>query len=93
MKTILLASTVTLAISTCAAFAATSSHGDVSTGTELTSDVQIARQFDGAGAVTAPRGRYVAPYTAPSWSNPTGQVERGPHGAISLFAPTDNGNG
>jgi len=93
MKTILLASTVTLAISTCAAFAATSSHGDVSTGTELTSDMQIARQFDGAGAVTAPRGRYVAPYTAPSWSNPTGQVERGPHGAISLFAPTDNGNG
>jgi hypothetical protein len=92
MKTILLASAVTLAISTGAAFAATSSHGNVSTGTELTSDVQTARQFDSTGAVTGPLGRYAAPYTTPSWSNPTGQVERGPHGAISLFAPTNNGN-
>jgi hypothetical protein len=82
MKTILLASAVALALSTGAAYAAPSSNADVSTDTKPASGVQTARQFDSIGSVVAP-----------SWSNPTGQVERGPNGAISLFAPTNNGNG
>jgi len=37
-------------------------------------------------------GNYSA-RVAPSRSNPTGQVEYGPHGTISLYAPSNGGVG
>ena len=55
------------------------------------SGIQTTRQFNSIGTVPAARRPYVR-RVAPSWSNPTGQVEHGPNGTISLFAPTDNGN-
>jgi hypothetical protein len=89
MKIIVLASVVALGLSTGAAFASTLPGGDVSTDA---SGIQTTRQFNSIGTVPAAPRPYVH-RVVPSWSNPTGQVERGPNGTISLFAPTDNGNG
>jgi hypothetical protein len=91
MKTTLLASAVALGLSTGAAFAAASANGDISTAAKPASGAQTAQQFDSVGTVAPARGRYVAPYGTPSWSNPSRQVERGPNGAISLWAPSIGG--
>ena len=92
MKTIMLASAIALGISTGAAFAATLPSGDVSTHTKPTSGVQITQGLNSIGTAPAARRAYVDS-VRPSWSNPTGQVEYGPNGTISLYAPTSNGNG
>jgi hypothetical protein len=92
MKTIVLAGDVMLALLTGAAFASTSPSEDVSTDAMLASGIQTTQQFNSIGTVPAACRPYVRT-VAPSWSNPTGQVEHGPSGTISLFAPTDNGNG
>ena len=92
MKTIVLASTLALGLSTGAAFASTLPSGDVSTDAALASGMQTTQQFSSIGTVPGARHPYVR-RVAPSWSNPTGQVEYGPRGTISLFAPTDNGSG
>jgi hypothetical protein len=92
-ETILLASVVALGLSTGAAFAASSSpNGSVSAGAKPPVGVQTAQRFNGIAVVAATRDPYVGT-AAPSRSNPTGQVEHGANGAISLYAPTDNGSG
>jgi hypothetical protein len=87
MKAILLASAVALGLLTGAAFAATPPNGNASTDITLALRAQTAQQLHSIGTVPAERGRYVDP----SWSNPTGQVEYGPHGTISLFAASSGG--
>ena len=90
MKTVVLASAVALGLSTGAAFATTSTSGDVSTDATPTSCLQTARRFNSVGTLPVARQSHVR-RVAPSWSNPTGQLVRGRNGAISLYAPTDNG--
>jgi hypothetical protein len=92
MRTILLTGAFALGLSTGGALAGTLPSGSVPTDAKPTPSVQTALWFDSIGAVAPARGRYVVPYVTPSWSNPTGQLVRGPNGAISLYAPTDNGS-
>jgi hypothetical protein len=87
MKAILLASAVALGLSTGAAFAAVTPNGDVPAVAKLALRAQTAQQLHSIGTVPAERGIY----TDPSWSNPTGQVEYGPHGTISLYAASNGG--
>ena len=92
-ETILLASVVALGLSTGSAFAALSSaNGSVSAGAKPPVGVQTAQRFNGIAIVPATSNPYVVT-AAQSRSNPTGQVEHGANGTISLFAPTDNGSG
>jgi hypothetical protein len=92
-ETTLLASVVALGLSTGAAFAASSSpNGGVSAGAKPPVGVQTAQRFNRIAVVPATRDPYVGT-VAPSRSNPTGQVEYGANGTISLYAPTDNGGG
>jgi hypothetical protein len=88
MKTILLASAVALGLSTGAAFAATPPNGNAPTDITLALRAENAQQFHSIGTVPSERGIY----TDPSWANPTGQVEYGPNGTISLFATSNGGN-
>jgi hypothetical protein len=89
MKKILLASAVAIGLSIGAVHAATPPNGDVSTGAKLALRAQTTQQLHGIGTVPAVRGIYADPF----WSNPTGQVEYGPNGTVSLFAPSSGGNG
>jgi hypothetical protein len=86
MKTILLATAVALGLSSCAAPATTPWNGDASAATKPPSGVQTAHQAGRFGVFLDLRSPYEGPVT-PSWSNPTGEVERGPNGEISLWAP------
>ena len=88
MKAILLASAVALGLSTGAAFAAVTPNGNVPAVAKLALRAQTAQQLHSIGTVPAERGLYADP----SWSNPTGQVEYGPHGTISLYAASSGGN-
>ena len=88
MKAFLLASAVALGLSTGVAFAATPPNRDAPTGPMLASRAENAQQVHSIGTVPALRGIYVDP----SWSNPTGQVEYGPNGTISLFAASGGGD-
>ena len=90
-ETVLLACVVALGLSTGAAFAASSANGVVLTDAKAATGVQTAQRFNSIAAVPAARGHYGS--VTPSRSNPTGQVEYSRNGSISLFAPTDNGNG
>jgi hypothetical protein len=89
MKKILLASAVAIWLSIGAVYAATPQNGDVPTGAQLALRAQTAQQLHSIGTVPAVRGIYADP----SWSNPTGQVEYGPDGTISLFGSSSGGNG
>jgi hypothetical protein len=86
IKCILIAAAMALGISACAT---TLPNSDASTDAKPTSGTPTAQRFDSTGTVAPAR----SPYATPSWSNPTGQVERGPHGEISRFAPCDCGSG
>ena len=79
MRIILLTGAVALGLSTGAALAETLPYGIVPTAAKPAPSAQTALWFDSVGTVAPARGRYVTP----SWSNPTGQVVRGPNGAIS----------
>jgi hypothetical protein len=89
IRTILTAGAMALGISACVACATTLPDSDVSTDAKPTAGTPTAQRFDSTGAGAPAR----SPYATPSWSNPTGQVVRGPHGAISLYAPCDCGSG
>jgi hypothetical protein len=91
MRTILLTGAVALGLSTGIALGEVLPDGNILTDAKEALNAQTAPRFESIGTVASVRGRYVAPYVAPSWSNPTGQLVRGPNGAISLYAPTDNG--
>ena len=88
MRTILLTSAVALGLSTGAALAETLPDGNIPAGAKPAPSAQTAPRLDSIGTVTPARGRYVTR----SWSNPTGQVVRGPNCAISLYIPMDNGS-
>jgi len=89
VKKILLASAVTIGLSIGAVYAATPPNRDVPTGAKPALRAQTTQQLHSIGTVPAVLGIYADP----SWSNPTGQVEYGPNGTISLFAPSSGGNG
>jgi hypothetical protein len=89
MNKILLASAVEIGLSIGAVYAATPPNGHVPTGARLAMRAQTTQQLHSIGTVPAVRGIYADP----SWANPTGQVEYGPNGTISLFAPSSGGNG
>jgi hypothetical protein len=91
MKTILLAGAVALGFSTGVARAEVLPDGNIPTDAKQALNAQTAPRFESVGPVAPARGPYVAPHVTPSWSNPTGQVVRGPNSAISLYAPADNG--
>ncbi len=92
-ETIALASAVVFGLSTGAAFAGSSSpNGSVSAGTQPPVGVQTAQRFNPIAVVLATRDPYVGT-VALSRSNPTGQVVYGANGTVSLYPPTDNGNG
>jgi hypothetical protein len=92
MKAILLAAAVTLGLSSCAALSASPLKGAVSTDNKPATGGKTTQLFNTMETAPAGRGPYIGIVT-PSRSNPTGQVQYGPHGEISLFAPTNNGSG
>ena len=91
MKTILLAMLVAL-VSTVAGCAGSAQPGDAPLSASMPSGVQVANNGPGFSAFPALRSPHEGP-VYPSWSNPTGEVVRGPHGQISLFAPCGCGGG
>jgi len=92
-ETILLASVVAFGLSTGAAFAESSSpNGSVSAGAQPPVGEQTAQRFNRIAVVPATRDPYVGT-VAPTRSNPTDQVVYDANGTISLYPPTDNGNG
>jgi hypothetical protein len=88
MKKILLASAVAIGLSMGAVYAATPPNEDVPTGAKPALHAQTMQQLHSIGTVPAVRGIY----GDPSWSNPTGEVEYGLNGTISLFAPSSGGS-
>jgi hypothetical protein len=88
VRKILLASAVSIGLSICAVYAATSPNGDVPTGAKLAVHAQTMQQLHSTG--TVPAVRWI--YADPSWSHLTGHVESGPNSTISLFAPSSGGN-
>jgi hypothetical protein len=91
MKANLLASAVALGLSTGAALSASPPNGALSTDAKPAIGGQTAQLRNSMDAVPAGRVPYIG-IVAQSRSNPTGHVQYGPHGEISLFAPTDNGS-
>jgi hypothetical protein len=91
MRTILLPGAVALGLSTGVALAEVLPDSNIPTDAKQALNAQTAPRFETISTVAPARDRYLAPYVTPSWSNPTGQVVRGPNGAISLYASTDNG--
>jgi hypothetical protein len=92
MKAILLAAAVAVGLSSCAAPSASPPKGALSTDAKPATGGDTTQLFRTMDTVPAGRGPYIGIVT-PSRSNPTGQVQYGPHGEISLFAPTDDGSG
>ena len=68
MKKILLASAVSIGLSICAVYAATSPNGDVPTGAKLAVHAQTMQQLHSTG--TVPAVRWI--YADPAWSHLTG---------------------
>jgi hypothetical protein len=85
VKKILLASAVTIGLAIGAVYAATPPNRDVPTGAKPALRAQTTQQLHSIGTVPAARGIYANP----SSSNPTGKVEYGPNGTISLFPPSN----
>jgi hypothetical protein len=92
MKKIQLAAAVAVVLLSVAGCAGTAQTGDAPFSAGLPSGVRVANNGPGFSAFPALRSPIEGP-VYPSWSNPTGQVVRGPHGQISLFAPCGCGGG
>jgi hypothetical protein len=88
MKNILFASAVALALSSGAAFAATSG-GYIESPAMPATGGQVAQQLANTGA----SGSGIGSYVTQSRPNPTGETEYGAHGAIALWAPDMDGGG
>jgi hypothetical protein len=92
MKTIPLAAVVAVVLLTVAGCAETAQTSAAPFSAGMPSGVQVANNGPGFSPFPALRSPVEGP-VYPSWSNPTGQVIRGPHGQISLFAPCGCGGG
>ncbi|HET6234992.1 MAG TPA: hypothetical protein VFE41_08510 [Acetobacteraceae bacterium] len=90
MRMILFASIATMALASCADPIQTSSDAGANTaaGAGSPSCLRLAPSPDGPGSIPT-----ACPFVRdPSYTNPTGEVTRGPHGEISLFAAHAGGS-